>query len=701
MSRLRRSAAVLAVTCLVGVGVGTAPALAAPVGDFATLAAAFADPSAVGEEVQLDGDVVQGAAPDLTLAPGSDLSLDLDGHDLTTASIVLGAGSTLTLTDTSAGVPGTLSATGTGPDRRPAIESTDATLIIEGRAVVVARGVYNTTAGIGGGDLGDGGTIVIRGDADVTATGGQFGAGIGSGDGSSAVTRSAGSITIGGNARVTAIGNDGAGIGGGDYTDGGSITITDDARVSASSRIGAGIGGGYWGGSGGTVRIDGNATVEATSTERGAGIGGGTASLDGPAPRGGNGGTVTIAGSATVTATAGAWGAGIGGGQRGAGGTLTVTDDATVTATATGAGAGIGGGQGGSGGTVVLRGGTTTAVNAAGSSSSAVGFGQGATTFGSLAVRAPATLVIPDPAVLRVPVGATVTGDGELRGGPVSGTVVNEGAIQLPADGVDWPTLGLYPNNYLVTFDANGGSGTSAVRVFATSFVAGARVVPAAPQWAGFELLGWNSVREHTGASLVVTSDTALSGDLTLFAQWVANTVTTAVLGGTPGIGQPTPVAVTVTAANPVAGVPVGAVQLVVDGVPVGPQVAVDALGTATLTLPGATTQTRALRAEFIPTSSLWRDSVSPELPIDIRAVPEPTPTPTPTPSPTPAPEPGVAAPSGPLDASDPAGPSAPADGLAATGSSFGPLLAVLVAALVAAGAVVLMAVRRREQTGR
>ncbi|MFD0566639.1 InlB B-repeat-containing protein [Kitasatospora saccharophila] len=517
------------------------PAFAASAGDWATLSAAFANPAGVGGQVELGADLTQGAAVDLRLADGAALVLDLNGHDLTTATVGLGAGSTLTVTDSTT-APGTFTAA-PPPTDGAGIALNGATLVVRGRAVVNATARRPAAAGIGG-DQNHlaGGTVTITDQARVSAAGGQFAAAIGGAD-----HGAGGSVTIGGSATVTAKATDGAGIGGGDYSSGGTIRITGSATVTASSSGGAGIGGGYWGGNGGEITIDGAATVNATSTLRGAGIGGGQAALGTPSV-GGEGGTVLIAGTAHVTATGSSLGAGIGGGTEGAGGTVTVRDDPTVTATSPDRGAGIGGGVRGAGGSVVLDGGTVTAGNSAARDSSAVGQGALATDFGSLAVNAPAMLVIPDGAVLRVPQGVTVTGDGSLHsggagtrtgGGPLraagDGPVVNDGAIQLPTDNVQWERLGVLPNNFLITFDANGGAPTEAVRVFATSFAAGARTVPAPPTRAGFAFEGWNTAADGSGQNVEIGPDTPLDADRTLYAQWAADTATTLVPRGTPG----------------------------------------------------------------------------------------------------------------------------------------------------------------------
>ena len=143
------------------------------------------------------------------------------------------------------------------------------------------------------------------------------------------------------------------------------------ALTATGSENAAGIGGG-WGGSCGTVTIDGG-TVTATGREFGAGIGGGI---------GGSGGAVTINGG-TVTAT-GDVGAGIGSGYGNGndptGGTITI-NGGKVTATGVGAGvgAGIGGGDWcGSTGNIRITGGTVVASTTVldGNASQDVGYGN-------------------------------------------------------------------------------------------------------------------------------------------------------------------------------------------------------------------------------------------------------------------------------------------------------------------------------------
>ena len=197
-------------------------------------------------------------------------------------------------------------------------------------------------------------------DGSLTATGGQFAAGIGG------ANANAGQVTItGGN--ITAIGGDcGAGIGGG-Y---GNSTIAGNADIEISGgtinatggEYSAGIGGSYYGDA--TIKITGDAVIKnATGGYFGAGIGGG----------GGGEADVTISGNAEIeNAQGGPTGSGIGGGY-GASGTVTIKDDATVNATGGDCGAGIGGGIGGLS-DVTIEGNAT--VNATGGVGSA-GIGGG------------------------------------------------------------------------------------------------------------------------------------------------------------------------------------------------------------------------------------------------------------------------------------------------------------------------------------
>ena len=142
----------------------------------------------------------------------------------------------------------------------------------------------NTHAGVE--KKGDGTLTITDEDKDgsLTATGGNYGAGIGGryrGSGSN--------ITIEGG-KVTATGGfDGAGIGGGAGGSGSNITISDGKVTATGGGAGAGIGGGYIG-SGKGITIEGG-EVTAQGDTGGAGIGGGA---------NGTGSDVTISGDAQV-----------------------------------------------------------------------------------------------------------------------------------------------------------------------------------------------------------------------------------------------------------------------------------------------------------------------------------------------------------------------------------------------------------------
>ena len=183
-------------------------------------------------------------------------------------------------------------------------------------------------AGIGGAsDDGNATNITITGNADVSAAGGYYAAGIGGGEYGNAAN-----ITISGNAKVVAAGSNsgGAGIGGSDYGVGENIRITDHADVTAyGGNTGAGIGGGR--DCGGSVEISGNAKVFAKGLNGGAGIGSGGGMTSGPSELKDT--SVTISENAEVTAVGCYGAAAIGTGNSFQQGKTTVTiTGGTVTA---------------------------------------------------------------------------------------------------------------------------------------------------------------------------------------------------------------------------------------------------------------------------------------------------------------------------------------------------------------------------------
>ena len=227
-----------------------------------------------------------------------------------------------------------------------------------------------SSAGIGGGNNGNGANITITDRAYIIAKGGRNGAGIGGGDGGNGTN-----ITISGQAIVEAIGGDyAAGIGGGSRDimndnggNGTNITISDHAIVTAiGGGLAAGIGGGCSGGKGIGITISNNAIVTATGGERGAGIGGGN---------GGNGSNITISGDVIVEANGGAWGAGIGDGLGGNGSNITISGNAIVSVIAGKLAAGIGGGYEGKGSIITISDNPHIYVH---SGKNGVGIGSGA-----------------------------------------------------------------------------------------------------------------------------------------------------------------------------------------------------------------------------------------------------------------------------------------------------------------------------------
>ena len=276
----------------------------------------------------------------------SDVAIDVSGQNLACAFLVAGGTAHITLSDANTLKSSWYCAGLQVPE--------NATVTIDGTGSLEATGGYGS-AGIGGGtgvggSGGSGGTITISG-GEVTAIGGNTGAGIGGG-----FYGNGGTIEISGGTVTATGGNDGAGIGGGQGLDnggdGGTITITGGEVAATGNSGGAGIGGGSGisgsGGSGGTITITGG-TVTATGGSGGAGgpgiggagIGGGYGGgvIGGPGTYGGDGGIVTISGPyTTVTATGSGAACDVGSGNKQyvTNGSLSVTDGATLEMTNTG-----------------------------------------------------------------------------------------------------------------------------------------------------------------------------------------------------------------------------------------------------------------------------------------------------------------------------------------------------------------------------
>ena len=204
------------------------------------------------------------------------------------------------------------------------------------------------------------GTLTISGSGALTAQGGKYGAGIGSG-----YEKAGSNISISGGEVTATGGYGGAGIGGGMYGAGSSITISGGMVTTTGGNGGAGIGSGYHE-SASNISISGG-TVIAKGGYNGAGIGGG---------KNGAGSSITISGG-MVTTTGGAYGAGIGGGYYGVGSNITISGG-TVTATGGENAAGIGGGDSRDGNDITISGGTITTTG--GENATDIGGGSGGST---------------------------------------------------------------------------------------------------------------------------------------------------------------------------------------------------------------------------------------------------------------------------------------------------------------------------------
>lgn len=266
------------------------------VASWSELAAAVGPACAPGDTVELATDLQDGSAR-TALMSECDLTLDLHGHELVTGTLTVSELSKLTITDTAGG--GVLDAggetgtpsTGTAPGiaGTPGIETTGAALTVTGAATVTATGGVNT-AGVGGADGFDGGTVTAAGTATITATGGESGAGIGGGR-----QGNGGVVDVQGDARVTAQGgNGGAGIGGGTLGNGGSVTISGSARgTAAGDGGGSDFGGGKWGDGGQFVVSAGAEAVAAGAQSLGE-------SVVGAGSAGDSGGGAEVAGTLRI-----------------------------------------------------------------------------------------------------------------------------------------------------------------------------------------------------------------------------------------------------------------------------------------------------------------------------------------------------------------------------------------------------------------
>lgn len=170
----------------------------------------------------------------------------------------------------------------------------------------------------------------------LTATGGQYAAGIGRNYGNTSMySANNANITIKGGV-ITANGGEHSSAIGAAYCYGfGNITITGGSKVEANGGYGGSAIGGAYNGAAGDITVNGTANVRAISTGHGAGIGGGWTNS-------GSCGAITIAENAKVYASSTEHGTGVGAGCQGSSKMITIKDNATVEAYGGESGAGIG-----------------------------------------------------------------------------------------------------------------------------------------------------------------------------------------------------------------------------------------------------------------------------------------------------------------------------------------------------------------------
>jgi hypothetical protein len=500
--------------------------------DLTAVQDAFAAPD--GTTLTLDADIAS-ASTVLTLAADGVLTLDLAGHDLTLRSIILGTGSNLTITDSNADAPGTLTADATDgyvpqheasacPSNLPGsvgIRTTGATLTITGFAHVAASGGPGSS-GIGGTRDGSGGTVTIGGHSQVTAYASRGSGAIGGG-----CHGNAGTISITDHATVVATADSyGVSIGSGYVSDSGTITIDGDSDVTTVGigYFASGIGASY-GGNATSIGIGGNAIIHST-LDTGRGISTGVS------------GTITIGGSSAVTiapTVLGAMSREVVGITTGLAGVIQITDDASVVATAGHTGSAIGDSEQ----TLIVDG--HAIVDARGSdtapaisitrwtlkpfrigSTAAVTVSGGSSAVPALRVNASGSTIVTEiDGALHIAAGAvaevgateTWTGTGVVDG---LGSVENLGTITIPQSHVGTTVTG---HNYSLGLAPAGGTvpgGVTSVRILATTLGAVDTTLPTPARAPAYAFNGWFTPSgENVVGSSVFTSNT------TLTAKWI------------------------------------------------------------------------------------------------------------------------------------------------------------------------------------
>ena len=270
-----------------------------------------------GGSAALNGNIGVPASASLKFN-GTAASHDIYIPDVTTLSAGgITVGSTITIAD---GATFTLSWTTLNVTSGPGIQcSGNATLILDGTNYITttAEGFPAILPG------GSGTALTIRGSGSVTATGGQYAAGIGSGSFTTHITTvyTCGNIIIESGTVTANGGENSAGIGGGYNGICGNITISGGTVKATGGSCGAGIGSGDGygnvnGSTCGNITIGGG-TVTANGGENSAGIGCGNNGICG---------NITIGGG-TVTANGGRLSAaGIGSGHCGKFASINITD---------------------------------------------------------------------------------------------------------------------------------------------------------------------------------------------------------------------------------------------------------------------------------------------------------------------------------------------------------------------------------------
>lgn len=504
-ARVRRIIALVAVVPLLSGGLIAGSALTAQAAGLSTtvttdveLAAAFAAASGAGNIVTLGADIVSGG---LSVPAAATVTLKLNGKELT--------------------------ATGIGQRAGIAVRASS-TLIVDGPGILTAQG-GDSSAGIGSpvGDntpAGDAGTIIIHGGT-IHATGGNLGAGIGSGGWSVG-----GSISITGGTVTAQGGESAAGIGSGYNRGPGTISISGGSVIALGGMDGAGIGSGVQSDTG-TLTISGG-TVAATGGGRAAGLGGGYTS---------SGLAVSITGGSVVAG--GSTGIAIGAGEDSPNfGSLS---NSGILQTALGSTLRIPAGQTFANSGTFVNGGTLVVDGMLENSGSLSG---GVVTVTGTLVN---TGTLPSGIAINVPALTVHFNDGDVSHGnvavyaPTLQAVIDAGLVpERPArpdyDFVGWftaPTGGaawnaattlstktdLYAQwlirTYTVTFEAQGGTEVDSQRVDHGQQA----IIPTPPTRAGYTFAGWT-----TDAQGEVAWDptVAVTDELTLYANWKLDAVT-------------------------------------------------------------------------------------------------------------------------------------------------------------------------------